>query len=327
MANYLYRGDLPAGLDLGPVVAVDCETMGLVPGRDRLCLVQLSAGDGDAHLVQILPGVAAPNLARAARRPGAAEALPLRPVRHRRAAQPPRRADRAGLLHQDRLAAGPDLHRPARAQGPGARAPRHRHLEAAAVERLGRRHAQRRRSSTMPPPTCSTCTGSATSSTPGWRARAGPSWRRPASTSCRPGRGSTSPAGRRSTSSRTAEARPRFDEDESLPKSAPCPELHACGAGGAEMPAAAAPDPDQLIATGRRVVGIEADGLARLAAALGPSFAAAVRADARRPRPGDRLRHGQVRPRRPQDRRDPRLDRHARRSSSTRPRRATATSA
>jgi ribonuclease D len=62
MANYLYRGDLPEGLDLGPVVAVDCETMGLVPGRDRLCLVQLSAGDGDAHLVQILPGAPAPNL-------------------------------------------------------------------------------------------------------------------------------------------------------------------------------------------------------------------------------------------------------------------------
>jgi ribonuclease D len=63
MGNYLYRGDLPAGLDLGAVVAVDCETMGLVPGRDRLCLVQLSAGDGDAHLVQILPGTPAPNLA------------------------------------------------------------------------------------------------------------------------------------------------------------------------------------------------------------------------------------------------------------------------
>jgi ribonuclease D len=63
MANYLYRGDLPSGLDLGPVVAVDSETMGLVPGRDRLCLVQLSGGDGDAHLVQILPGVPAPALA------------------------------------------------------------------------------------------------------------------------------------------------------------------------------------------------------------------------------------------------------------------------
>jgi ribonuclease D len=56
MANFLYRGDLPAGLNLGPVVAIDTETMGLNPARDRLCLVQLSAGDGDAHLVQVSPG-------------------------------------------------------------------------------------------------------------------------------------------------------------------------------------------------------------------------------------------------------------------------------
>ncbi|GAJ29935.1 ribonuclease D [Acidomonas methanolica] len=49
----LHDGDLPDGLDLGPVVAVDTETMGLNPHRDRLCLVQLSAGDGRAHLVQI----------------------------------------------------------------------------------------------------------------------------------------------------------------------------------------------------------------------------------------------------------------------------------
>ena len=65
MANHLHKGDLPDGLDLGPVVAVDCETMGLVPGRDRLCLVQLSAGDGDCHLVQVAPGQGqAPNLCR-----------------------------------------------------------------------------------------------------------------------------------------------------------------------------------------------------------------------------------------------------------------------
>ena len=63
MANFLYRDDLPARLDLGPVVAIDSETMGLNPGRDRLCLVQLSGGDGDAHLVQIAPGQReAPNL-------------------------------------------------------------------------------------------------------------------------------------------------------------------------------------------------------------------------------------------------------------------------
>ena len=53
MANKLYKGDLPEGLDLGPVVAVDSETMGLNLLRDRLCVVQLSSGDGDAHLVQL----------------------------------------------------------------------------------------------------------------------------------------------------------------------------------------------------------------------------------------------------------------------------------
>ncbi len=67
---HLHRSDLPHGLDLGRVVAVDTETMGLNPHRDRLCLVQLSSGDGSAHLVQMTPtrlggdGYAAPNLAR-----------------------------------------------------------------------------------------------------------------------------------------------------------------------------------------------------------------------------------------------------------------------
>jgi ribonuclease D len=63
MTNRLYRGDLPEGLDLGTAIAVDTEAMGLNPHRDRLCLVQLSAGDGDAHLVQFAPGAcAAPRL-------------------------------------------------------------------------------------------------------------------------------------------------------------------------------------------------------------------------------------------------------------------------
>lgn len=67
---HLHRHDLPDGLGLGPVVAVDTETMGLNPHRDRLCLVQMSAGDGAAHLVQLIPpslggrGYDAPNLAR-----------------------------------------------------------------------------------------------------------------------------------------------------------------------------------------------------------------------------------------------------------------------
>jgi ribonuclease D len=53
---HLHRGDLPSGLTWGTAVAVDTETMGLHPGRDRLCLVQLSAGDGVCHLVQIAAG-------------------------------------------------------------------------------------------------------------------------------------------------------------------------------------------------------------------------------------------------------------------------------
>lgn len=65
MTNHLHERDLPDGLNLGPSVAIDCETMGLNPHRDRLCLVQLSSGDGDAHLVQIENGQnSAPNLER-----------------------------------------------------------------------------------------------------------------------------------------------------------------------------------------------------------------------------------------------------------------------
>ena len=65
MTIHFHQNDLPDGLNLGSVVAIDCETMGLNPHRDRLCLVQLSAGDGDAHLVQIAPGQkTAPNLSR-----------------------------------------------------------------------------------------------------------------------------------------------------------------------------------------------------------------------------------------------------------------------
>jgi len=63
MTNHLYKSDLPDGLNLGPVVAIDCETMGLNPHRDRLCVVQLSGGDGNAHMVQIARGqTEAPNL-------------------------------------------------------------------------------------------------------------------------------------------------------------------------------------------------------------------------------------------------------------------------
>lgn len=65
VANHQYKNDLPDGLDLGPVVAIDCETMGLNPHRDRLCVIQMSGGDGNAHIVQVEKGqTAAPNLCR-----------------------------------------------------------------------------------------------------------------------------------------------------------------------------------------------------------------------------------------------------------------------
>src|SRR5262245_48510520 len=58
----LHTGDLPAGLTFSGAVAVDTETLGLKPARDRLCLVQLSQGDGRAHLVQVAPPYECPRL-------------------------------------------------------------------------------------------------------------------------------------------------------------------------------------------------------------------------------------------------------------------------
>jgi ribonuclease D len=63
MTITLHKGDLPPGLDFGAAAAIDTETQGLNPHRDRLCVVQLSAGDGNAHLVQFEHGkFDAPNL-------------------------------------------------------------------------------------------------------------------------------------------------------------------------------------------------------------------------------------------------------------------------
>ena len=65
MAIFLHHGDLPEDIDLGSSIAIDSETMGLDPNRDRLCLVQLSSGDGDAHLVKFDGSdYSAPNLVR-----------------------------------------------------------------------------------------------------------------------------------------------------------------------------------------------------------------------------------------------------------------------
>ena len=63
MTNFTHSKDLPEDLDLGQIVAIDCETMGLNPSRDRLCVVQLSSGDGNTHIIQIEKGqTKAPNL-------------------------------------------------------------------------------------------------------------------------------------------------------------------------------------------------------------------------------------------------------------------------
>ncbi len=70
MTIEMHEGDLPPGLDFGDAAAVDTETMGLNHDRDRLCVVQLSAGGGDAHLVRFRPGASdAPNLVRLLRDP------------------------------------------------------------------------------------------------------------------------------------------------------------------------------------------------------------------------------------------------------------------
>ncbi|MBV9548845.1 MAG: ribonuclease D, partial [Alphaproteobacteria bacterium] len=67
----LYQNDLPDGLDLGSLVAIDTETLGLNPFRDRLCLAQLSSGDGVCHAVQFGAGkYDAPNLKRLLADPG-----------------------------------------------------------------------------------------------------------------------------------------------------------------------------------------------------------------------------------------------------------------
>lgn len=71
MTIRLHNGDLPPQMNFGPAVAIDTETLGLDVRRDRLCVVQLSTGDGSAEIVQIAPGQSrAPNLERLMADPG-----------------------------------------------------------------------------------------------------------------------------------------------------------------------------------------------------------------------------------------------------------------
>ena len=140
MTNQLHHGDLPEAMDFGAAVAVDTEAMGLNPHRDRLCLVQLSAGDGDAHLVQFAPGgYGAPRLKRLLADPGVTKLFhfarfDLAMLYHYLGVMAA-----PGLLHQDRLSPGAHLHRPPRVarsvQGPAE----YRPLEADSRARIGAR--------------------------------------------------------------------------------------------------------------------------------------------------------------------------------------------
>ena len=193
MTIRLHRGDLPDLSRYTDSVAIDTETMGLNPHRDRLCVVQMSNGDGSADVVQIPKGHT-----RRAEPEGAAgqsedhQDLSLRALRSRRALQRLRRDAAAGLLHQDRLAAVAHLHRSPWPEGSGARGAQHRSVEAAAIERLGRAEPERGAARLCRLRRAASACACASGSMPCWRARAAPRWRRPASTSCRRGRSSIS---------------------------------------------------------------------------------------------------------------------------------------
>ena len=133
----LYKGDLPQGRFSGRAIAIDTETLGLNPYRDRLCLVQLSEGDGSAALVQFAGTYDAPELKRLLADESVLKIFhfgrfDMAVLKHYF------RGDAAaGLLHQGRLAPRPHLHRPPQPQGPVQGAARHRAFQAAAILRLG----------------------------------------------------------------------------------------------------------------------------------------------------------------------------------------------
>ena len=106
MTTRMHRGDLPDIARYKGAVAIDTETMGLDLARDRLCVVQLSPGDGSADVVQIAPHAGRAESEAASRRQKPAQDFSLRAVRSRHAVQGFRRDAGAGLLHQDRVAAG-----------------------------------------------------------------------------------------------------------------------------------------------------------------------------------------------------------------------------
>ena len=139
MTIRLHRGDLPDLSRYTDSVAIDTETMGLNPHRDRLCVVQLSNGDGTADVVQIPQG---PH--RRAEPEGAAGQSAVTKIFHFARFDLAALYNAFGVMPQPvyctKIASqlSPHLYRPAWPEGSGARSAQHRPVEAAAVERLGR---------------------------------------------------------------------------------------------------------------------------------------------------------------------------------------------
>ena len=205
MTIRLHRGDLPDLSRYKDSVAIDTETMGLDPHRDRLCVVQMSNGDGSADVIQIPKGhTDAPNLKALLANPAITKIFHFarfdlaalynafgvmpQPVYCTKIASRLTRTytDRHGLKDLVREVLNIDLSKQQQSSDWGSR-------------------ASARRSSPMPRPTYCICMACANGSTPCWRAKAAPSWHRPASTSCRRGQSSISAAGRPRTFSRIRE--------------------------------------------------------------------------------------------------------------------------
>ncbi len=190
-------------------MAIDTETLGLNPHRDRLCVVQLSTGDGTADVVQIVPGGPAPvNLMRVLADDSVLKIFHFA------------RFDLAVLFHRLGVMPGPVYC--TKIASKLARTYTDRHgLKDVVRETVGVDLSKQQQSSdwgadtlsrpnwTTPPPTCCTCTRRRRGSMRCWPGRAAPNWRRIASDSCPPAPSSTCSAGPKPTSSRTPEPYPR----------------------------------------------------------------------------------------------------------------------
>ena len=202
MTIRLHRGDLPDLSRYKDSVAIDTETMGLNPHRDRLCVVQMSNGDGSADVIQIPKGhTDAPNLKALLANPAVTKIFHFarfdlaalyntfgvmpQPVYCTKIASRLTRTytDRHGLKDLVREVLNIDLSKQQQSSD-------------------WARRASARRSSLMPRPTCCICMACGSASTPCWRAKAARRWRKPVSISCRPGPSSISAVGRPRTSSR-----------------------------------------------------------------------------------------------------------------------------